>query len=102
MTPGVHDQGRSPRAALTESEDFPHLVQGLDAVVRKLGGTARQWRFDGTAAVCPSSGQVTAVFAAVVKFSDFGGQFAALVLHLWVGSECLTRYTPLPVQILRC
>ena len=28
-----------------ESEDFPHLVQALDAVLRKLGGTARRWRF---------------------------------------------------------
>ncbi|MFD6190356.1 hypothetical protein [Streptomyces sp. NPDC060275] len=28
------------RAVLAESEDFPHLVQALDAVLRKLGGTA--------------------------------------------------------------
>ncbi|MEZ0096405.1 hypothetical protein ABH925_007613, partial [Streptacidiphilus sp. EB129] len=26
----------------------------------------------------------------------------ALLLHLWVGSERLTQYTPSPVQILRC
>ncbi|MDQ0784621.1 hypothetical protein [Streptomyces sp. B3I8] len=33
-------------------------------VVRKLGGTARRWRFDRMATVCsPSSGQVTAAFA---------------------------------------
>ena len=32
------------RAVLVESEDFPHLVQALDAVLRKLGGTARRWR----------------------------------------------------------
>ncbi|MFG2820942.1 hypothetical protein ACGFX4_16125 [Kitasatospora sp. NPDC048365] len=36
------------RAVLAESEDFPHLVQ----VVRKLGGTARRWRFDRMATVC--------------------------------------------------
>lgn len=33
------------RAVLAGSEDFPHLVQALDDVVRKLGGTARRWRF---------------------------------------------------------
>jgi hypothetical protein len=44
------------RAVLAESEDFPHLVQALDQVVRRLGGTARRWRFDRMATVCyPSS-----------------------------------------------
>ncbi|MCM2579663.1 transcriptional regulator [Streptomyces meridianus] len=46
------------RAVLADSEDFPHFVQALDVVVRKLGGTARRWRFDRMATVCyPSSGQ---------------------------------------------
>jgi transposase len=63
------------RAVLAESEDFPHLVQALDAVLRKLGGTARKWRFDRMATVCyPSSGQVTATFAGVAKF--YGVQVA--------------------------
>jgi transposase len=63
------------RAVLSESEDFPHLVQALDAVLRKLGGTARKWRFDRMATVCyPSSGQVTATFAGVAKF--YGVQVA--------------------------
>ncbi|MFC4471699.1 IS21 family transposase [Streptomyces xiangluensis] len=57
------------RAVLAESEDFPHLVQALDQVVRKLGGTARRWRFDRMATVCyPSSGQITAAFASVAKY----------------------------------
>ncbi|MFF7890160.1 hypothetical protein ACH40F_58050 [Streptomyces sp. NPDC020794] len=57
------------RAVLAESEDFPHLVQALDQVLRKLGGTAKQWRFDRMATVCyPSSGQVTPAFAGVAKF----------------------------------
>lgn len=61
------------RAALSESEDFPHLVQALDEVVRKLGGTARRWRFDRMATVCyPSSGQVTAAFVAVAKYYGVG------------------------------
>lgn len=61
------------RAVLAESEDFPHLVQGLDAVVRKLGGTARRWRFDRMATVCyPSSGQVTSSFSPVAKYYGVG------------------------------
>ncbi|WP_306971527.1 IS21 family transposase [Streptomyces canus] len=63
------------RAVLADSEDFPHLVQALDQVLRKLGGTARRWRFDRMATVCyPSSGQVTAAFAGVAKF--YGVQVA--------------------------
>ncbi|MFE2093030.1 hypothetical protein [Streptomyces sp. NPDC059460] len=63
------------RAVLAESEDFPHLVQALDQVLRKLGGTARRWRFDRMATVCyPSSGQVTPTFAEVAKF--YGVQVA--------------------------
>jgi hypothetical protein len=58
---------------LAESEDFPHLVQALDEVIRRLGGTARRWRFDRMATVCyPSSGQVTAAFAAVAKYYGAG------------------------------
>ncbi len=61
------------RAQLAEREDFPHLVQALDQVVRKLGGTARRWRFDRMSTVCyPSSGQVTAAFAAVAKYYGVG------------------------------
>ncbi|MDN3061199.1 IS21 family transposase [Streptomyces hygroscopicus] len=61
------------RAVLSESEDFPHLVQALDEVMRKLGGTTRRWRFDRMATVCyPSSGQMTAAFAAVAKYYGAG------------------------------
>ncbi|MFF4795986.1 hypothetical protein ACFY2M_41385 [Streptomyces sp. NPDC001276] len=59
------------RAVLSESEDFPHLVQAL--VMRKLGGTARRWRLDRMATVCyPSSGQMTTAFAAVAKYYGAG------------------------------
>ncbi|WP_406368267.1 hypothetical protein [Streptomyces sp. NBC_00647] len=41
--------------------------------MRKLGGTARRWRFDRMATVCyPSSGQVTAAFAGVAKYYGAG------------------------------
>ncbi|MDQ8707559.1 IS21 family transposase [Streptomyces sp. LHD-70] len=61
------------RAVLAESEDFAHLVASLDQVMRKLGGTARRWRFDRMSTVCyPSSGQVTPAFAAVAKYYGAG------------------------------
>ncbi len=61
------------RAVLAESEDFPHLVQALDQVVRKLGGTARRWRFDRMATVCyPQTGRVLPAFAAVAKYYGVG------------------------------
>ena len=56
------------RAALSPSEDQPHLVAGLDRVTRGLGGVSRVWRFDRMATVCdPGSGRVTASFAGIAK-----------------------------------
>jgi transposase len=56
------------RGVLADSEDFPHLVEALDQVVRKLGGLTHRWRFDRMATVCyPASGRLTAAFAAVAK-----------------------------------
>ncbi|MEV6332861.1 IS21 family transposase [Streptomyces sp. NPDC051909] len=61
------------RAVLAEAEDFPHLVQALDQVMRKLGGTARRWRFDRMATVCyPSTGRVLPAFAAIAKYYGAG------------------------------
>ena len=56
------------RAALSPSMDQPHLVAGIDRVVRALGGVSRVWRFDRMATVCdPGSGRITASFAGVAK-----------------------------------
>lgn len=56
------------RAALSAVTDQPHLVAGIDHVVRGLGGVSRVWRFDRMATVCdPGSGRVTASFAGVAK-----------------------------------
>ena len=56
------------RAVLAESEDFPHLIEALDRVMRKLGGLTRGWRFDRMATVCsPASGTVSAAFAQAAK-----------------------------------
>lgn len=57
------------RGVLADAEDFPHLVEAIDAVVRRLGGLTRRWRFDRMATVCsPASGRLTAGFAAVAKY----------------------------------
>ena len=53
---------------LRESEDQPHLVDGLDQGSCALGGLTRDWRFDRMATVIgPSTGKVSASFAGVAK-----------------------------------
>jgi hypothetical protein len=53
---------------LAESEDFPHLVEALDGVLRRLGGVSHTWRFDRMSTVFnTATGHVTAGFAAVAK-----------------------------------
>jgi transposase len=56
------------RGVLLEAEDQAHLVDGLDRVVRRLGGLTRRWRFDRMATVCqPATGRLSASFAGVAK-----------------------------------
>jgi transposase len=56
------------RAVLADSEDQAHLVEALHAVSARLGGLPKRWRFDRMATVChPSTGRLTASFAAVAK-----------------------------------
>jgi hypothetical protein len=51
---------------LAEAEDQPHLVEALDAVLRRLGGVSLRWRFDRMATVChPGSGRLTGSFGPV-------------------------------------
>jgi hypothetical protein len=57
------------RGVLANVEDFAHLVEAIDQVVRRLGGLTRRWRFDRMATVCsPTSVRLTASFAAVAKY----------------------------------
>jgi transposase len=57
------------RGVLANAEDFPHLVEAIDAVVRRLGGLTQRWRFDRMATVCsPASGRLSAAFAGVAKY----------------------------------
>lgn len=54
------------RAWITESLDQPHLIEGLDQVVGRLGGVTRRWRFDRMSTVChPGSGWLTVSFGPV-------------------------------------
>lgn len=56
------------RAVLAETEQHPHLVEGLHAVSGRLGGLPKVWRFDRMATVAsPNTGRITATFAAVAK-----------------------------------
>ncbi|MEJ3750046.1 hypothetical protein WEI85_43130 [Actinomycetes bacterium KLBMP 9797] len=63
---------------LAESEDFPHLVEALDGVLRRLGEVSHVWRFDRISTVFNNtSGHVTAAFAAAPSTMGGGGVSAA-------------------------
>jgi hypothetical protein len=56
------------REVLCESMDQPHLIEGIDGVLRRLGGTTRHWRTDRLATVIrPGSADVQASFVPVAK-----------------------------------
>jgi transposase len=56
------------RAVIAESMDQPHLIEAIDSVLRRLGGTARCWRTDRLATVISAgTGDVQASFAPVAK-----------------------------------
>ena len=57
------------RGVLAPSMDQPHLIEAIDAVLRRLGGTTRGWRVDRLATVIvPGSRDVQPTFAPVAKF----------------------------------
>jgi hypothetical protein len=57
------------RGVLAESMDQAHLIEAMDAVMRRLGGTARKWRTDRLATVIvPGTADVQASFAPVAKY----------------------------------
>lgn len=56
------------RGWLTYSMDQPHLVEGIDGILRRLGGTAKTWRVDRMATVInPQTGKVQPSFVPVAK-----------------------------------
>jgi transposase len=56
------------RAVICEGMTFAHLVEAIDGVLRRLGGTSRAWRTDRMATVVvPGMDRLTAEFAQVAK-----------------------------------
>ena len=54
------------RAVICEGMTFAHLVDAIDGVLRRLGGTPRAWRTDRMATVVvPGTDRITAQFAQV-------------------------------------
>jgi transposase len=52
------------RAVISEGMSFAHLIDAIDGVLRRLGGTSRAWRTDRMATVvAPGSDRITAQFA---------------------------------------
>jgi transposase len=61
------------RGWLADTEDQPHLIEGLHQVAVGLGGLTRAWRFDRMATVChPGSGRITASFGPVAVHYQVG------------------------------
>jgi hypothetical protein len=61
------------RGVFCESMDQPHLVEGIDLVLRRLGGTAKRWRVDRMATVIkPGTADVQASFIPVAKHYSVG------------------------------
>ncbi len=56
------------RGVICEGQTFAHLVEAIDGVLRRLGGSARAWRTDRMATVVhPGTGRITAPFAQLAK-----------------------------------
>jgi transposase len=56
------------RAVVSEGMSFAHLIDAIDGVLRRLGGTARAWRTDRMATVvAPGTDRITAQFAHAAK-----------------------------------
>ncbi|MCA1680294.1 MAG: DDE-type integrase/transposase/recombinase, partial [Actinobacteria bacterium] len=56
------------RAVISEGMTFAHLVDAIDGVLRRLGGTPRAWRTDRMATVVyPGTDRITAQFAQAAK-----------------------------------
>src|SRR3954452_6962871 len=56
------------RGGIASSMDQAHLIEAMEGVLRRLGGTARRWRVDRMATVIvPGTADVQASFAPVAK-----------------------------------
>lgn len=68
MLVGSLSHSSKTRAWLSYSQDQPHLIEGIDAVLRRFGGTAKTWRTDRMATVInPQTGKLQSSFVPVAK-----------------------------------
>ncbi len=68
MLVGSLSHSSMSRAWLAYSEDQSHLIEGVDQVLRRFGGTAKVWRVDRMATVInPTTGKIQVSFAPVAK-----------------------------------
>jgi transposase len=57
------------RGVLCPATEQPYLIEAMDGVMRRLGGTARYWRVDRmSTVVVPTTGDVQASFAPMAKY----------------------------------
>jgi transposase len=65
---GVLSHSGQVRCVFADGQTFPHLVEALDGVLRRLGGTARSWRTDRmTTVVNPGTDRLRPEAAAAAK-----------------------------------
>ncbi len=70
---GVLSHSGRFRAWVSSSQDQAHLVEGIDMVLRRLGGSARRWRVDRMATVLvPGTDRIQASFVGVAKHYGVG------------------------------
>lgn len=70
---GVLSHSGKFRAWISSSQDQAHLVEGIDEVLRRFGGTARRWRVDRMATVLvPGTDRLQASFVGVAKHYGVG------------------------------
>jgi len=68
MLVGSLSHSSKTRGWLAYSQDQPHLIEGIDQVLRRFGGTAKTWRTDRMATVInPHTGKLQSSFAPVAK-----------------------------------
>jgi transposase len=68
MLVGSLSHSSKTRGWLCYSMDQPHLVEGIDQVLRRFGGTAKTWRTDRMATVInPTTGKLQSSFVPVAK-----------------------------------
>jgi transposase len=71
------------RGWLAEATDQPHLVEGLDEVVRRLGGVSKRWRFDRMSTVAqPATGRLQVSFGPVAVHYAVGVDLCP-AYHAW-------------------